>query len=365
MTSLTKHDVLTEYCSQRNQELADELRTRKAVFLDTKGWVHLRRATSGEVTQAAWLPVLRLLRELVGAGMVFCPVSFTTIAEVLSQTDDDTRAATAALFDELSLGVGFYAPDEQLMDEVDAEMRRKVNGGEQSIVVWTRSCMTVMRPTLLELDISLPEGMSAFESAFDEVWNTPISRFVAAVGYTPRTDMSIAINRLNADNQAHVGDITTFDALLTTECRGIAEAAAKLTHTRVRKYVVRQLIASGIPESVARASDERVERAAVVAWLTEALQTDEGRRRLPALYAHAAIHSQIRWMRNQRLRDNDLPDHHQVAQAIVHCDALLVDRATRNVLSAPQIRLEQLYEVTILVTPEELGAYLQTIPLPG
>jgi hypothetical protein len=151
------------------------------------------------------------------------------------------------------------------------------------------------------------------------------------------------------------------DALLATECRGIVEAAAKLTHRRVRKYVVQRLIASGISQSIAGASDERVERAAVVAWLTEALQTDEGRRRLPSLYTHAAIHSQIRWMRNQQLRDNDLADHHQVAQAIAHCDALLVDRGTRNVLVSVQIRLDRLYRAAVMVTPQELFKYLQTV----
>jgi len=117
----------------------------------------------------------------------------------------------------------------------------------------------------------------------------------------------------------------------------------------------------GFPEIVAESPDERVEKAAIVAWLVEALRTDEGRRRLPALYTHAALHAQVRWMRNQRLRDNDLPDHHQVAQAIAHCDALLVDRATRNTLIAAQIRLDQLYGVNVLVSPVELSDYLTAI----
>ncbi|WP_126878606.1 hypothetical protein [Paraburkholderia kururiensis] len=358
---ITRYDLLTEYCLQRDQELADALLGRKALFLDTRAWVHLRRAVSGDATQIAWLPVLQLLRQLVAAGRIFCPTTMTTISEVVSQADAATRLATAELLDELSLGIGFCAPDEQLLAEVDSEMRRRVDGYEPRRVIWTKGCMTFMRPSLLELDVSLPEGLPAFERAFDEVWNTPVSRLIEATGHLPGIDVSDAIERLNAGNWAHVDEISRFDRLLGVECRAVAELAANVTHARVRRHVVRQLITSGIPEIVAESPDERVEKAAIVAWLVEALQTDEGRRRLPALYTHAALHAQIRWMRNQRLRDNDLPDHHQVAQAIAHCDALLVDRATRNTLRAAQIRLDQLYGVSVLVTPVELSGYLTAI----
>lgn len=242
---ITRYDLLTEYCLQRNQELADALLGRKALFLDTRAWVHLSRAVSGDATQIAWLPVLHLLRELVAAGRIFCPTTMTTISEVVSQADAATRLATAELLDELSLGVGFCAPDEQLLDEVDSEMRRRVDGYEPQHVIWTKGCMTFMRPSLLELDVSLPQGLPAFERAFDEVWNTPVSRLIEATGHLPGIDVSEAIERLSAGNWAHVDEISRFDRLLGVECRAVAELAANVTHPRVRRHVVRQLIASG------------------------------------------------------------------------------------------------------------------------
>lgn len=359
--TLSKAELLNEYFHQRHQELATQLVAKKAIFLDTKGWVHLRQAAFGDVAHAAWQPVLQLLRRLIAAQRIFCPVSFTTVSEVLKQSDDHTREATAGLMDELSLGIGFCAPDEQVIFEVDRQARRKTQSPERDLSVWTKTCVTFMRERMLDMKISLVEEFPLFEAAFNEVWNTPISEFIRAAGHTPTASLTAAVAVLNADNEANRSEITTFTALLENECVGVARAASKLTHSFVRPYIARKLVAAGLPKFLAESSDKEVETRAVIAWVIEALRTKEGRLQLPSLFTYAAIHAQIRWMRTQKLRDNDLPDHSQVAQAIGYCDALLLDRATRNVLVAPQIRLDQFYGTTIMVTPEEFSTYLRTL----
>lgn len=357
--TLSNAELLNEYFHQRHQELSVQLTAKKAIFLDTKGWVHLRQAAFGDPTCATWLPVLELLRQLTASQQIFCPVSFTTVIEVLKQSDDRTREATANLLDELSLGIGFCAPDEQIIIEVDRQARIKTGSPERDLSVWTRTCLTFMRDRLLDMKFSLPEQFPLFEACFNEVWNTPISKFIKNLGHTPTENLTATVARLNSDNEAHRDEIKTFNALLESECIGAARFASRLTHTSVRPHIARKLAASGLSRFLAESPDEELETQAVIAWVVEALQTVEGRLQLPSLFTYAAIHAQIRWMRTQKLRDNDLPDHAQVGQAIGYCDALLLDRATRNVVVAPQIRLDQLYGTRIMTTPEEFSTYLQ------
>jgi hypothetical protein len=359
--TLSKTAIFNEYFHQRHQELAIPLREKKAVFLDTRGWVSLRRAEAGEPSQIGWLPVLHLLRQLTMAGKIFCPISFTTICEVLKQSDDGTRGTTAALMDELSLGIGFCAPDEQLAFEVDREMRSKTESPDRAISIWTKSCMTIMRDSFFKLNFNLPADLTKFEAAFDEVWNAPISKIIQAIGHSIMESHATAVANLNSGSEAHANELKSFDILLEAECKGVVSAAAELLHASARPHLARKLMASGFSEQGARALDVTLEIQAMNVWLLDSLRTDEGRCRLPSLYVHAAIHAHVRWMRKQKLRENDLLDHSQVAQAIAYCDTLLVDRATRNVLIGSKIRLDRLYETMIAVTPKELMISLQSL----
>jgi hypothetical protein len=93
--------AIQSYVRTKQLELAATMAERKAVYLDVKFWIILRDVAMGERDKE----LLRLLRELVHDGNIFCPISDIIFIELLKKTDLKCRQVVADLIDEMSLGV--------------------------------------------------------------------------------------------------------------------------------------------------------------------------------------------------------------------------------------------------------------------
>jgi hypothetical protein len=66
--------------------LANALRERVKIYLDTNYWVDLRKADAG-LGSASMVELLACLRDLVARGRAVCPLSESSFIELLNQTD--------------------------------------------------------------------------------------------------------------------------------------------------------------------------------------------------------------------------------------------------------------------------------------
>jgi len=113
-----------------------------------------------DIVEAKTVQLVRLrdgLRELVGGSRLFCPLTFTTIHELLFQAHA-SAVKIGALMEALSLNVAFAPSEELFLKEVDAAFQ----------VIGTNN-----RPRLGSLDLFVPimsyirtEGTLRFPETF-------------------------------------------------------------------------------------------------------------------------------------------------------------------------------------------------------
>jgi hypothetical protein len=97
---------------------------RKAVYLDTSCWINLR-----DEKKRSHCEVKAILRRLVSEGRVLCPLSAALIWELYKQ-EADSRLRTAALMDELSLGLTYANNYEIFAWEIERFVSRFLGFGE-------------------------------------------------------------------------------------------------------------------------------------------------------------------------------------------------------------------------------------------
>lgn len=108
---------IEEHSRQLRIRLGEQLGGRRAIYLDTRFWIELRKAVAG-LGAPVWSELLRVLRDGVIRKRLFCSISETTFFEIIKQQDRTSRRATAALIDELSLGVTLVGQQERIATEI-------------------------------------------------------------------------------------------------------------------------------------------------------------------------------------------------------------------------------------------------------
>lgn len=103
---------MTEDLTTAQAAIREKIENRLSIALDTNIWNFLARETSDEASK-----VKVLLKQRVAEGKVFCPVSFSLIAELLKQ-NYESALRTGALMEELSLNTAFALDDEIYRKEV-------------------------------------------------------------------------------------------------------------------------------------------------------------------------------------------------------------------------------------------------------
>ena len=115
--SITLPPSIHAHTRQRQVELAVSLAGRVPVYLDSRFWIDLWGADEDCETSRAH-SLLMALRAGVSDGRLFCSISASTFIKMMKHADAEVRRRTAALVDELSLGVAVLALDELLEAEV-------------------------------------------------------------------------------------------------------------------------------------------------------------------------------------------------------------------------------------------------------
>jgi hypothetical protein len=129
--NLTESEISIDAHARRSQlALANALRGRVKIYLDTNYWVNFRRADAG-LGSPQMVELLGLLRHLVASGRAICPLSDSSLIELLQQTDLASRRATALLMDTLSVGVSLIDSHTRMGTEVSYLFHDK--GGQSAV----------------------------------------------------------------------------------------------------------------------------------------------------------------------------------------------------------------------------------------
>lgn len=347
---LASPDVtLTAHVQQCHAALAEELARRRIVYLDTKYWIILRDVVAGMRTADPEIELLDVLRRLVSTGKVFCPLSESTYAEVLKQSDERTRIATAKIIDELSLGVALI-PFEQ---RVDMELRafiygqcRDLGAPEPLRLPWTKLSyvLGVMHPHETAFDAGTELAIQ--KAFFDHMWSLSLSQMVDTLSgkMMPPDRHPRLAEELNAGNAKHAGELRSFQQTYAIEAQGAAEVYASMAVEITRD--LQRLVTGASPST----SGDAAEAKAVRFWtrlLSMALGHEKHKSVLPTLQINTCLHASVRWNKAQQFKANDFEDFRHACSALAYCDLFFTERRLMAMVTAKHLALDRRYDCKV------------------
>lgn len=355
---------LRRHSRNRQIELARSLQARRAIYLDLKFWIGLRDAEATNHAPHPYRDLLAALRQTVAEGHAFCPISDSCFLEVFKQSDPATRRKTAALIDELSLGVTIIPFELRVGTEI-AHLLHAARTPERAHpldqLVWTKLSYTLdyFSPPVGMFDKHI--GRAIEKAFFDHMWTIPLVEIEQCIGDAMSTKDPGHHERLartlNQGVAEHASDIKSFKQAYEHELIGVMDLYAGRAVD-----ILCDIAPPAMGPRPAEDTDEyrNIERHCL-GLLVAAMGTDRGKATLRTLHIEASIHAAVRWNKGQKFKANDFFDHQHAAAAVGYCDAFFTERSLANVLSRSDLALDKLYNCTVVSTPEAALLHIQAL----
>jgi hypothetical protein len=354
---------LDKYVRSKQLELASTLAAKKAIYLDIKFWIILRDVVTGLRNAPAEITLLSTLREGVYKGRIFCPISESTFGELLKKADVKSRAVTADLIDELSLGITLIPHDVRAGTELAHFLHSAVTPSEVlplDQLVWSKLSYVLgfLHPRGILFDPTTE--LTIQKMFFDHMWTLSMREMVDHIGdkALPNPErFEVLAERLNELNAEHAGELRSFAQVYENEVHGILD-----TFMEVAIDIVSQMVQAKHGGGHELSQEQRKEEGRQLHnLLFAAFKESRAKDALPSLHVPASLHAAIRWNRHQRLKANDFLDFEHATAALGYCDAFFTERALRTLVTASHIALDQRYGCDVVASPEEAVTYLRTI----
>lgn len=346
------------------EQVAETVRGRRRLYLDTRYWVFIRDAALGRAQKPEHEAILKLLKDRVSSGVAICPVSDVAVMEMTAQTDGVTRAATAKLWDELSLGVALQNEPERVHTELEQLFRYpRVEDIPRPLsdLVWTRPCF-VFGEAFPSLDGLPQEVQVAFQkSALDSMWATSFSEMgkesAAQLGTSEKFQRTA--EGINAEMRQFQHEIPTFDKAFLSEISGALDGAREM----LTEAVLRQFAQQG--NSLEGVTKEQVQNMlhTTITALTNLfrLQRDQMAKRLPTIYLHAMSHAAVRSDVKRKFNGNFLRDIHHGNAGVAYHDAVFTERPLRVLLTAGNVAADKTFTCKVVSDEHEVLSYLESL----
>jgi hypothetical protein len=335
---------LERHVRQRQVELAQSIAGRKKVYLDLRFWIIARKVIAGESIDSADCELLHLLRRGVSAGKLICPISDSTFMEVMKQVHTPTRRiATAALIDELSLGVSLLTGRSRMATEVAVFLYRqsgRTDLYEIEELIWTKLAYALgdIHPTASEFGPELQfEVQRRF---FDEMWEHSLSQIVARMGDQrwDAADMRQSAERINIDIKTHAGTLVSYERTYRDELAGVIDLCGDFAADVFCTMAEREGIASPRPGGEAWINSATASKHILLA----AVQMPEHRKALRSVHCQASLHAALRWNKGTNFTANHHFDFEHATAALGYCDAFFTEGQLANLINAGNTRLPEL-----------------------
>jgi hypothetical protein len=356
----TEPDVSRDAHARRKIiELGESLVDRRAVYLDTRFWIHLRDAALGRADRAEYVELLEVLRTGVSDGRVFCPVNWASLVELLKQSDPASRQATAALVDELGQGVALCDEPQRIATELSYSLHRHGQHGNLhplAHLVWVRVpyVFGISHPVPTQLDPDL--GLALSKAFFDHLWEKSAAEVIARIpGRLPADDMTGAAARLSRGIADHVYQVRSFQDTYQNEIAGVLDLHAD-TCADVLQWLFERTAAQDADPTPEMREDTKKK---CYSMLVAAAEAGKGARIFPTLHAYSKCHAAIRWDKKRGLDSNTLFDLHHGVAAVVYCDAFLTDGGMRALMTQNHVALDREFGCTVMSSVAEAVEFLR------
>jgi hypothetical protein len=355
--------TIDRYARERQVALAREIAPRAKIYLDLRFWILVREAAAGNGAPAD-IAILEALRRGVRVGVLLCPISESIVMELMKQANTASRRqATAALIDELSLGVCIVPIDVRAKTEI-AQFWHALSGSSElypiSELIWSRLAYAFgyLHPRIAELTA---EQELAFQKYFlDTMWDKTLTEIVMTIGdagWPQRDDFERLARDLNQGNADHLGDIRDFRQTYQIELRGVIDLYGDVAADVVCDMAVAKNVVSprrGSPEWQATAN-------ACKNLLFAGFAQARTRTALRTVHIQTCLHADLRLNKRRKFAANDFYDFNHAAAALGYCDAFFTEGPLCAMVTAKHFALDTLYGCRVTADVGEALHILEAI----
>lgn len=355
------HISLSSYVRTRQVDLYEFVKSRQAVYLDTKFWIILRNVELNRSDSDEEAELLLTLRKGVVDGALVCPICESTFSELMKQTDEVTRCATAKLIDELSLGVALI----DYFTRANTELACLLHGdlpvtsrflSEQ--LVWTRVAYVLgeLHPSNTGFDA---QTELALQKAFvDVMWDAQLSDIVESLDFSnkPNNDFDSLSISLNQKNALHSSELKSFQHTYEIESYGAVDLLLPVAEQIIQKRFADKF---EVTYQVTDAERDFASRE-IRQFLVAILNGERSKEILRTMHISTALHAYLRWNKGQQWHSNHFYDLHHAAAAIGYCDLFLTERGLKGWLTSGPLKLDNVYGCQIACSPHEALQFLKS-----
>jgi hypothetical protein len=351
---------IDDYVRSLRIQLGEWLSTMRAVYLDTRFWILLRDAAAARGTPAT-NDLLCSLKDAVRHGRLFCPISDTTLFEVLKQHDLASRRATVTLIDELSRGATLVGQQERVGIEISHLFHEKSGRGPlhpRQNLVWSKLAYVIgeYHPSNTAFDQATERAVQ--KAFFDHMWMRSLTDVIDHISSAPHPedDTGWIAALLNDGIGAHADELESYAQAYAVEARGLCDLAGDMALDAVDVMARRERVSVPSIRDLNAAAPYKI-------LLTNALTENKARHALGTLHVLASLHAALRWNRGRRVKANDLADFDHAAAALVYCDAFFTEGSLATMVTQNHIALDSHFQCFVTSKVADAQKWIERVQM--
>lgn len=348
-------DIDLETYRRINQvQLAYSVTRRRRVYLDTMVWIRFRDIALGQSGGAAYEELYSTLLDAC-REKVICPLSYSSVSELLTQEDKKTRTATARVMDNLSHAICLRPPHELFSTELEHFLLKAIclnQIRDQPIeMAWTKIGWWVGQPTLWVpalTPLQLLAMQKSIDDAMDALTVEMLARSLPSKKSRARTKQSAQslATELNVGKVDPANVTTDYRKLFESEVRGgldaheseLAHAACQLARTTGFK--------GPITAADRKTGSDIVRNLVGTAYKRGRIQSE-----IPQIHINASLHAAVRYDQRRKYKPNDFEDFRHAGSALPYCEVFITEKSLAHLLLHPPASLAESYGCAVFSDP--------------
>lgn len=281
-----------------------------------------------------------------------CPISDGIFRELMRQSDEYTRTATAELIDCLSGGVSIEPLYERIGLEVLCFLRSQSHSSDEmhapADLVWTKVAYTFGASDPIFPGIRASQMLAIQKATFDFLWNASLVEIVAQIGenhdFFDDKDAEQLVRKLNRGKFENPPRTQSFHDLLLDELAGTLDASAELLAS-VMNYLYESETGSSMTAIDLRSvgKENLLGRMIYNVIRLKGVRENE----FATFRVYAGIHAAIRWDRLRKYKTNDLLDFDHAAAALPYFNVFFTEGSLHHLVTSGKLGFNELFNVQV------------------
>lgn len=351
------------YTRNKRLQLGASLLKQRRIYLDTKYWVYIRDVYLNRPQKPIHCEIFTEIRRLRIAETTVCPISFSVLNELMYQSDEKTRAATAKMIDEFSGDATIQPLFEVFKTELCHFIAKSTKPDglfyDLKQLVWTKTAFVLGDLFLSLRDSGLPhrEAVAMQKNMDDALWATKFSELIQTLSpeeWTYRLTARNLAQTLSDGKFQHQKSSDTFEKLFLDEVTGVMDVFSDICGDYAVHFARQKGMVTEVTDNQKLVAGKCLGYGLRIAFEKKMITTE-----FPTISVPASLHAAVRLDPKRKYKPGDFEDFHHSALAVGYFDAFLTESSLQHLLTSKLIDVKKQFGCTVLSDEQEVLAYLR------